>query len=83
MAITTTMNSTTGHTDGHRLAQSLPLSRMPRPSRLKYVSGCRLPMKRAQMGMPANGNLKPEEYDDQTRAWSKRFYEKTKKCLAR
>jgi hypothetical protein len=70
MAITTTMNSTTGHTDGHRLAESLPLSRMPRTSPLKY--------KRAQMGMPVNGNLKPEEYDDQTRAWSKRSYEKTK-----
>ena len=55
-----TVKTIIGHTLGHESAQPLPLSRMPRTSRLKYVSGSRLPITCAHPGMPLNGNMNPE-----------------------
>lgn len=60
MPITTAVKTSSGQMLGHSSTQPLPLSRMPRVSRWKYVIGSTSPITCAHFGMPANGNMKPD-----------------------
>ena len=53
-----------GHTSGQISAMPLPLSRIPRTMRRKWVTGSTSPIHCAHTGMPWKGKAKPESRID-------------------